>query len=63
MRAGPGAPPWHIPRVRGPDDELGAGDRSPDLIDALVWALHELTSGEEVQEIIVYDSDYQISPI
>lgn len=39
------------------------GDRSPDRIDALVWALHELTSGEEVQEIIVYDSDYQISPI
>ena len=39
------------------------GDKSPDHFDALVWALHELTSGEEVQEIIVYDSDYQISPI
>ncbi len=39
------------------------GEKSPDHLDAMVWALHDLTAGEEVQEIIVYDSDYQISPI
>ncbi len=39
------------------------GEKSPDHLDAMVWALHTLTEGEEVQEIIVYDQDYQISPI
>ena len=33
------------------------GDRSPDRLDALVWAITELTLGEKEQEVIViYDA-------
>ena len=33
------------------------GDRSPDRLDALVWAITELMLGEEEQEVIViYDA-------
>jgi phage terminase large subunit-like protein len=42
------------------------GDKSPDRMDAMVWAfwdLFKLGEKEEQQQVIVYDEDYQISPI
>jgi phage terminase large subunit-like protein len=42
------------------------GEKSPDHMDALVWAVWALTDmgqDEEYHEIIIYDDDYQISPI
>ncbi len=46
--------------------EWVTGEKSPDRMDALVWAiwaLNDLGQEEITQEIIVYDQDYQISPI
>ncbi len=43
--------------------EWVAGEKSPDRMDALVWALHELTDEMEGSYILVYEDDYQISPI
>lgn len=38
------------------------GDKSPDRLDALVWAISALIEREEQQETMVYEENYEISP-
>lgn len=42
----------------------GSGEKSPDRMDALVWAITDLVLEQEmVEEVHTYDSGYRISPV